>query len=181
MISKKWRLLAVIVPVALWGLPNIALADIPENVDFHAEQTTAGMGNWVILKNILEYDDPHWQDIVPRTELYVDNLLVPDLYKDVWFEAEYSGQVPDPLPELLIFDPAQGVTPFEPVVDGTHVTWHWLIYPQPGHEIIRFPDQSFYDLEGLDKIEVGTYCFIPEPATVSLLALGGLAMAKRRR
>jgi len=59
---------------------------------------------------------------------------------------------------------------FATVIEGT-------IEPQPDFEDFSF---TFSGPALLDEIYIGTHC-TPEPATVSLLALGGLAVLRRRR
>ena len=49
--------------------------------------------------------------------------------------------------------------------------------PQPDEETFTF---SFVEPAYVDSVWVGTRC-IPEPATMSVLALGGLALIRRRK
>ena len=65
--------------------------------------------------------------------------------------------------------------------NGEGGTWavfvNGTIDPQPDREDFSF---AFDGPVFIDEIYIGTYC-TPEPATLSLLALGGLAMIRRRR
>jgi len=56
------------------------------------------------------------------------------------------------------------------------VSWHGLITPQPGQETFLF---DFIEDTYVDSLWVGTH--IPEPATIFMLGLGGLALRKKRR
>jgi len=59
-------------------------------------------------------------------------------------------------------------------------TYEWTItlQPNPQSELIQvfFPASA-----NIGEIDVATICYAPEPATLSLLALGGLALIRKRR
>lgn len=176
---KATRLFLIAI-VLLTMAASIALADIPQNVDFWAQRTSGGdLINWVILKNDPGNERPYFED---STTLYVDNLYQPNWLKQLWFEAEYT-QLPTQIPTLNL-QAAGEITPYGYTVNGNNVTWYWTIFPQPQYERIFFPDASFFNMTNISKIEVGTLC-TPEPG--SLLAMGaglvGLAgtLWRRRR
>jgi hypothetical protein len=163
--------------LAMLATTGICLADIPGFVDFHVS-TTDGT-NWTVVKNLNDYDvPPVWQN--ENKDLYIDNEEVLANTKELWFEIEYTTEVPATLPLIELIDPESGVSLVGITTNGLNVTWQWHIIPQPAYEVISFPDTDIYNMVGIDKLEVGTYC-TPEPATMSLLAIGGLAMLKRRR
>ena len=55
-------------------------------------------------------------------------------------------------------------------------TWEFFLRPNPEQESFKIEAASAY----VDKVIIDTWCN-PEPATLSLLALGGLALTRRRR
>jgi hypothetical protein len=60
---------------------------------------------------------------------------------------------------------------------------HWTITPQPDSETYRLELKSGWNSGTalwLDEAVIYTHC-VPEPATMSLVALGGLALLRRRR
>ena len=59
-------------------------------------------------------------------------------------------------------------------------TYEWTItlQPNPPFETIFVP---FPASTNIGEVDVATICYTPEPASMSLLALGGLAMLRRRR
>ncbi len=62
-----------------------------------------------------------------------------------------------------------------------HTRWHITIEPNPDYEeIILVPDAQVALPVLIDQIVVDTIC-VPEPTTMALLAVGGLAVLKRRR
>jgi hypothetical protein len=76
---------------------------------------------------------------------------------------------------------AGGVAGHGPSSDGdAWYTYEWLISisPNPASEVIsvRFPASA-----NIGEVDVATICYTPEPATLSLLALGGLLVLRRKR
>lgn len=56
--------------------------------------------------------------------------------------------------------------------------WFIIIRPNPEFETIFVPFPASTDI---GEVDVATICTVPEPASMSLLALGGLALWKRRK
>ncbi len=74
-----------------------------------------------------------------------------------------------------------GVPPNAPAPSGRWWYTYFGLYqiiPNPDSEtvIIDFPDGTY-----VEEIVIDTICTVPEPATMSFLALGGLAVLRRRR
>jgi len=74
-----------------------------------------------------------------------------------------------------------GVAGHNPSSGGDYwYTYEWTltIIPNPEFEIIsvRFPAST-----NIGEVDISTICHVPEPATLGLLALGGLALLRRRR
>jgi hypothetical protein len=97
-------------------------------------------------------------------------------------ELEYSV-LPTTAPEITVSDPSgANLVGGGPTINPSNksLTWHWTIFPQPASEIIKFPGWYGYDmLQNMIKMEVATYC-VPEPVTLALLAIAGIALLQRR-
>ena len=115
--------------------------------------------------------------------LDVPNQMIPNPYKEIFVEIGFMGDLADfsvlPLPiggsvELV----GQKVVLVDPESGWQRLTALYIIEPNPDREIICY---SFAGaLAAIDYVFVKTIC-VPEPITASLLALGGLLLARRRR
>lgn len=170
--------------VGLWMVP-VALADINLPVNYWYSRSAPGEGTWnSMFDQSPPWGPPEWRfenDV--KSLLWIPNLALPNMTKNLYLELEYAV-LPTSPPVIGVSDPATGVT----LVGGSPTsnsvtkswTWHWIIVPQPPYEIIRFPGWYGYDmLQGLTKMEVATYC-VPEPVTLALLAIAGIALLQRR-
>ena len=76
---------------------------------------------------------------------------------------------------------AGGVAGHAPSDDGDYwYTYEWTItlQPNPASETIFVP---FPASANIGEVDVATICYAPEPVSLSLLALGGLALLRRRK
>lgn len=151
---------------------GVALGDIPPGMDYHYKHEQPGIGNWV---QVIDWDPPLgplgppvWEDEPnnPRVLLEIPNIAAP-LTKHLYLEIDYVSRINFPTDPntLLTIVNTPGAIDLVDVVDNGSVslTWHWTIRPQPDEETIKFPSIDYYDLVGMDRIEVGTRC-IPVPA-----------------
>ena len=154
---------------------NPAVPEVSQN-DFGTALATIGGG--------LYNPDPEWQQGVWQGEsveitMNIPNRPVPDLYKEIWVEIGFRGNlghysaIPVPFGGSVeqLSEEIQTVDN-----DWQKLTVGWRIYPNPDSERICF---IFTDVAALDYVTVDTIC-IPEPATVALLGLGGLLLRKRK-
>jgi len=64
---------------------------------------------------------------------------------------------------------------------GGQILYSWELDYQPAWEEILFPSEDFYCLSGdVKDFNIATQC-VPEPATLALLLVGGLALIRRRK
>jgi len=123
------------------------------------------------------------------TILQIENEEIPEKWKEVYLLVDYKdrlygGTNPLPAPDIKLVDD-DGKVYDQPVVtisaDGGQLLYHWTLDDQPAFEQIIFPNEDYYYLANdVKDFNVATEC-VPEPLTVGLLALGGLALLRRKR
>jgi hypothetical protein len=159
---------------------NCSLADITEPVDYHIAWTNSA-GPWVVIKNDLGYGNPIWTN--GNSEVWIDNIETPDYDKTVWLEVDYVSQTYFPTNPIILSSQLGAIISSPTITtNSASLTWMWTIDPQPAWEMIAFPDASYINLTGINRIDIATRC-IPEPSTMVLVSLGlaGLAFATHRR
>jgi hypothetical protein len=119
-------------------------------------------------------------------EIMIPNRPEPYPWKDIWVQITWAAQVPGavPLPGELVWGGIAELVqeqPLEPTMELPPVGETWMhstylihLEPNPDHEIIRI-DGSIM----IDELVIDTIC-IPEPMTLGMLALGALALRRRR-
>ena len=133
--------------------------------------------------------DPYWGE--QTNDFYLPNEKIEGMWKEIWLLVDYIDRNPVADPGILIEDPDGDQYNPDSITwsaDGGQVLLHWKLDDQPDWEKIIFPDASYrnlYDIStGLGGTvkdwNVATLC-VPEPISLSLLAIGGAVLLRRRR
>ncbi len=116
-------------------------------------------------------------------EIYIDNTgdSSPDTWKDIYLQIVWHWDGTPSIPEL--YTPGTGWTvaitdEFQLEGDWWYTRYHFHIEPNPDYEEIDIWPADGWNLV-IDQIVVDTIC-LPEPATLSLLGFGALALIRRR-
>lgn len=133
------------------------------------------------------YVDPDDQQTYPMVR--IGNQFDPVLKKEIYLLVDYYDRNAGYLNEtirlryqdefgmLVIESP----TSVELSDDNGQALFTWKLDNQPDWEEIIFPSYDYVTLEGIvSSWDVATIC-VPEPAAMSLLVLGGIALLRRRR
>ncbi len=114
-------------------------------------------------------------------ELTIPNRPVSDIYKEIWLEVDFQGQIPawsvtpSPVVGNVVEEISHDTSPIGSS-QWSRFTVGWRIYPNPSKERICLATGPG---TLIDRAAVDTIC-VPEPATVCLLALGVLTIMRRR-
>ncbi|MDP6545503.1 MAG: PEP-CTERM sorting domain-containing protein [Phycisphaerae bacterium] len=127
-----------------------------------------GDGQWVAgtIPMFMEFQIENWIDTEPMKFLRIQVTYggpVPSI-SSIW-----AHHATDPSVDIV----PTGITPFS----LNHILFEYELFPNPDFElfVLEVPPGGSIDQVVVDTIS------IPEPATLSLLALGGLAALRRRR
>ncbi len=120
-----------------------------------------------------------WHGDITTLTITVPNNPIPNEYKEVWVEVGFRGS----LMEWGIIDPPAGAAFLGSTIEDVGAGWQklnigWEIRPNPDSETIFL---EFWDSGAdVDYVIVDTIC-VPEPMTICLLGLGGLALLRKRK
>ncbi len=138
-------------------------------------------GVWDIGRGI----DPGHPTDIGRITLWIPNADItdPDSYKDIVVQVTYYSDITG---APIVDVPGATNTGSQSLLVETIPNWGqlwvdittWHMEPNPTDEVITITGN--WNGSMIDQIVVDTIC-IPEPATLSLLALGGLGVLVRRR
>ena len=142
--------------------------------------------------------DPIWDPTSPST-LLVPNQFIRDKQKKLYLQVDFNDPLPgnplnpngDPdVPGIQVYDDAGNLILLADhtwASDNGEVLLEYDFTNQPAWEKIVFPSDEYLKInlvgnQGYNVLEwnIATEC-VPEPATISLLALGALALVRRRR
>ena len=117
-----------------------------------------------------EIEVPIFNDPTPRPE------------KIVWVQITWQEQEPGGVPWVEgVPIPGSDTTPAVLVdtqpADGNwlYSTYEYRIFPNPDFEIVKISGDIF-----IDELVIDTWC-VPEPFSMATLALGGIALLRRRK
>ena len=128
--------------------------------------------------------DGVWQaDQMVDISLDIPNQMIPNPYKEIHLEIGFTGDLAAfsvfPIPfggnvELV----SQSIEVVDEVTGWKKLTAMYVVEPNPERESVCYSFSG--DAAAVDYINVRTIC-VPEPLTISMLGLGGLMPARRRR
>jgi hypothetical protein len=143
----------------------------------------------------IQFQEPDWAEGENDDwTLTVYNSPDPELYKEVYLLVDLYDRDADTTagnyPNVVLKDDLGNVVPLVSIQtngDNGQLLYYWEIDPQPAFETLTFPGRGeglgndFYDLNGdVKDWNVATVC-VPEPATLALVAIGGLWFCRKRR
>jgi len=191
MTKRMWFVMALVLGILGMFSAVPARADIPTNiVDQYWVYTTGSPGQpnfWTMEINKINAQQPQWKtdQLGKETVLWVDNIAIPNQTKNIWVEIKFV-QPQTVVPTLTVTDPrGQVYNPSATWLGGTtgssqFTTAMWALPYQPAYETIQFDSENYYNLNGVEVVEVATQC-VPEPISIMLGTLGLAAIGGLRR
>jgi len=142
--------------------------------------------------NGVGWNDGTWQGDEFKILLDIPNQPIANPYKHLWIDLKYKGEISflwvadvDTGEHFTLLDPGQSVE--DPVSGWKTLSQMWRFEPNPREEIVVIGLKGTGSIPGInngtqaiiDSIYINTEC-VPEPATISLLAIGAGSMVRKR-
>jgi hypothetical protein len=130
------------------------------------------LASYADMSGVWRLENP--DDIYVTIQNYEDNP-----FKYIWIQITYAAQE-GAVPIVLTNPEYTDMVISDPILFGDHwyITYDITLEPNPPSEIIVIQPAGCTTY--IDEIVIDTIC-IPEPATVLMLGLGGLALLRKRR
>ena len=146
-----------------------------EKANDYAPPTWETDRGWALVVGNEEMPDPWHKDVY---------LLVDYTDRDNTYFIETPAGVEVATDKDIVLDLGTGeqLAPTATVsADKGQILYHWELDHQPAWERIVFPNADYYNLSGdVKDWNLATRC-VPEPASLSLIVLGGLMLLRRKR
>ncbi|MBU2457848.1 MAG: PEP-CTERM sorting domain-containing protein [Planctomycetes bacterium] len=137
----------------------------------------------------LEYPEEIWigygvWELSGAIDVLVDNFDEPNPEKRIWIQLTWRPQdVEGGIPTIYLEDPEGGqigpvTDPINEILlgpDWIHSAYEIVLDWNPPYELIHIEGNI-----NVDELVIDTWC-VPEPATICLLAIGSLALIRKKR